>query len=220
MLATFPQWQHSPCPDAPQSAALAPCLFRVLCAQVKCGHNSPNRAPVREGALRSRRRIARQSQDCLRMRSLRALGLREQCARLRGLFRPPLHGVFACTETALSAAAPRLRHKTRDCIAQRPAILRTEYRPSAADALRVAFARPAGPRGLAPRRGFPSGSPLSVAQASSLRDVSRHRLQPPYHASAEMPLRIPTTLVGRVVPTRRPRPPAPPPSIHRHTATW
>ena len=119
--------------------------------------------PVREGALRSRRRIARQSQDCLRMRSLRALGLHEQCARLRGLFRPPLHGVFACTETALSAAAPRLRHKTRDCIAQRPAILRTEYRPSAADALRVAFARPAGPRSLAPRRGFPSGSPLSVA---------------------------------------------------------
>ena len=78
----------------------------VLCAQVNRGHNSPNRAPVREGALRSRCRIARQSQDCLRMRSLRALRLRKQCARLRGLFRPPLHGGFACVETALSATAP------------------------------------------------------------------------------------------------------------------
>ena len=84
ILATFPQWQHSPRPNAPQSAALASCPPRVLCAKVKCGHNSPNRAPVREGALRSRRRIARQSQDCLRMRSLRALGLREQCVGCGG----------------------------------------------------------------------------------------------------------------------------------------
>ena len=34
---------------------------------------------------------------------------------------------------------------------------------ASAQVLRVAFARPAGSRGLVPRRGFLSGSPLSVA---------------------------------------------------------
>ncbi len=127
--------------------------FRISVRTGNANETVPTVRPFGK-ASRTCARVARQSKDCLRARSLRAGRLRKQCARLRGLFSPHLHGAFDCECAARSAIVRNIRHKPPHCIAQYASGLRTEYRPSAIGALRVALRRPAVCGGLGPARGF------------------------------------------------------------------
>ena len=127
--------------------------FRISVRTGNANETVPTVRPLGK-ASRTCAHAARQSKDCLRARSLRAGRLRKQCARLRGLFSPHLHDAFDCECAARSAIVRNIRHKPPHCIAQYASGLRTEYRPSAIGAVRVALRRPAVCGGLGPARGF------------------------------------------------------------------